>query len=286
MRQTGAGELVSRLLAGTALGLLAALPARSQEVAAAAPAQNPEQVIIQGQKPEDYKVDVPALSKFTEPLVNIPQSVDVLSSQLLKDQAVTNLNDALRSVPGISIGAGEFSWQGNNPTIRGFVARTDMFLDGVRDFGNYYRDPFDLQDIEVLEGPSSILFGRGSTGGVIEQTSKEPGLMGFIDATLVGGSDYTRRATVDIDEPLPDLGEGAAFRFNGMAHAQSVAGRNVARDSRFGLAPSLALGLGTPTRMVFSFFDQTADDVPDYAISASPSRSSPRPKARRFPPST
>ena len=93
---------------------------------------------------------------------------------MLKDRAVTNLNDALRNVPGISLGAGEFSWQGNNPTIRGFLARNDMFLDGIRDFGSYYRDPFYLQSIEVLQGPASILFGRGSTGGVINQTSKMP----------------------------------------------------------------------------------------------------------------
>jgi catecholate siderophore receptor len=266
MRQSGAGDLASRLLAGTALGLLAAFPARGQEVAATDGGQRPERVIIQGQRPEDYKIDVPSLSKLPEPLVDVPQSVDVISSQLLKDQAITDLNDALRAVPGISIGAGEFSWQGNNPTIRGFVARTDMFLDGIRDFGNYYRDPFNLQDIEVLEGPSSILFGRGSTGGVIEQTSKDPTLTGFVDATLIGGTDSTRRATVDIDEPLPDLAEGAAFRFNGMAHAQSVAGRNVAKNERFGLAPSLALGLGTPTRLTFSLFDQNADDVPDYGL--------------------
>jgi catecholate siderophore receptor len=226
----------------------------------------PEQVIIQGQKPEDYNVQLPALMKLTEPLVDTPQSIDVIPEQLLKDRAVTNLNDALRNVPGISLGAGEFSWQGNNPTIRGFLARNDIFLDGLRDFGSYYRDPFNLQQIDVLEGPASVLFGRGSTGGVINQASKVPTLDGFVDASVVGGTDFTRRATVDINGPLPELGSDAAFRINGMVHAQSVAGRNAAQQSRFGFAPSVSAGIGTPTRLSVSYFDQTASDVPDYGI--------------------
>lgn len=225
-----------------------------------------EQVLIQAPAPSDYKIDVPALSKLTQPLVDTPQSVDVISSAVLKDRAVTNLNDALRDVPGISLGAGEFEWQGNNPSIRGFVARNDMFLDGLRDFGSYYRDPFNLEQIDVLEGPASVLFGRGSTGGVIDQVSKAPSLDGFVAGTLMGGTDYTRRATVDIDEAMPGLGQGAAFRLNAMVNAQSVSGRDVAKDSRFGLAPSLALGLGTPTRLIFSYFNQTANDVPDYGV--------------------
>jgi catecholate siderophore receptor len=76
----------------------------------------------------------------------------------------------------------------------------------------------------------------------------------------------TRRGTIDFDTPVPELGAGAAFRFNAMVHAQSVAGRNMAKTSRFGLAPTLSLGLGTPTRLTFSYFDQTADDVPDYGL--------------------
>ena len=256
--------LRNRLLAGSALG--------SAWAACALAAQNPnanaprEQVIIEAPQPDDYKLDLPALSKLTEPLVDTPQSIDVISGAVLQDRAVTNLNDALRNVPGITLGAGEFEWQGNNPSIRGFVARNDMFLDGLRDFGSYYRDPFNLDQISVLEGPSSVLFGRGSAGGVIDQVSKSPSLDGFVSGTLIGGSDYTRRATVDIDEAVPELGPDAAFRLNAMVHAQSVSGRNIAKDSRFGLAPSLALGLGTPTRLIFSYFDQTANDVPDYGV--------------------
>jgi catecholate siderophore receptor len=256
-------SLAGRFLTGSALGLVAAGPVVAGENPSAA---RPEQVIIEGQKPDTFKIDAPSITKLTEPLLDTPQSIDVISSEVLKDRAVTNLNDALKNVPGISLGAGEFSFQGNNPTIRGFLARNDMFLDGIRDFGSYYRDPFNLDEIQVLEGPASVLFGRGSTGGVINQVSKIPTLDNFVSGTLVGGTDMTRRATVDFDAPVPDLGEDAAFRLNAMVHAQSVAGRNQAKQSRFGVAPSLALGLGTPTRLIFSYFDQTANDTPDYGV--------------------
>ena len=79
------------------------------------------------------------------------------------------MKDSLKNVAGISATAGEGSSQGDNLTIRGFSARNDFFIDGIRDFGSYYRDPFNLENIEVIQGPSSIAFGRGSAGGVIEQ---------------------------------------------------------------------------------------------------------------------
>jgi catecholate siderophore receptor len=88
----------------------------------------------------------------------------------------------------------------------------------------------------------------------------------FVSGSLVGGTDMTRRGTVDVNMPLPDLGNGAAFRVNVMGHAQSVSGRNVVQQNRFGIAPSLALGIGTPTRLTFSYFDQTANDIPDYGL--------------------
>ena len=271
---------MSYLLAGTAGGILFTVPAAAGQAPASAPppAPAPEQVIIEGPFPDDFRVNIPSLPKLTEPLINIPQSIDVISEQVLKDRAVTNLNDALKNVPGISIGAGEFSWQGNSPTIRGFLARNDMFLDGIRDYGSYYRDPFYLQSIEVLQGPSSILFGRGSTGGVINQTSKVPGVDRFIRGTLVGGTDMTRRGTLDMNMPLEEFGEGAAFRFNLMGHAQSVTDRNAAKQSRFGLAPSLALGIGTPTRLSFSYYNLTANDVPDYGLPYFGTRVAPVPR--------
>lgn len=158
------------------------------------------------------------------------------------------------------------SWQGNAPYIRGFSARNDMFLDGMRDIGFYYRDPWDLEDVQVLEGPDSILFGRGSTGGVIEQTSKMPKLDPFTDVRVSAGTNDLERATVDVDMPIDGLGTPAAFRMNVMGNRNSVADRDVAKFSRYGFAPSLALGLGTPTRVTFGYFHQTENDIPDFGI--------------------
>jgi catecholate siderophore receptor len=213
-----------------------------------------------------YNPSQPSLPKLTEPLLDTPQTITVISRQVIEDQGATTVRDALRNVPGLSIAAGEAGAQGDNLTIRGFTARNDLYLDGMRDFGSYYRDPFYLEGIQVLKGPASILFGRGSTGGVVEQDSKMPKLDRFGSGTLTFGSDLTRRATVDVNEPVPELGQGAALRLNAMVHDSHVAGRDIARNDRFGLAPSLALGLGTPTRLTFSYLHFSEYDVPDYGL--------------------
>ena len=114
------------------------------------------------------------LPKYSEPLVDTPQSITVVPKQVLQSQGVNTLRDALRNVAGISLAAGEGGAQGDNLTIRGFSARNDLFIDGMRDFGSYYRDPFNYQEVEVLQGPSSVTFGRGSTGGVVNQATKLP----------------------------------------------------------------------------------------------------------------
>lgn len=256
------------LLAGTGIGVLQLHAAYAAESAADAPpsGQNVlEQVTVFGQK-DAYKIDTSGLSKLAVPLIDVAQSINTVSQQEMQDRAVADLNNALKSVPGVTIGAGEFKSIGTSPTIRGFVARTDMFMDGIRDYGDYYRDPFNLEAIEVLEGPAGVVFGRGSTGGVIEQDSKLPTLQPLIAGTLTGGTDSTRRATIDVNEPLTVLGEGAAFRINAMGHKAMVSDRNVVTDARYGFAPSLSLGLGTSTRLTFAYFRQYNDDIPDYGL--------------------
>ncbi|MGH9655514.1 MAG: TonB-dependent receptor domain-containing protein, partial [Bryobacteraceae bacterium] len=207
-----------------------------------------------------------SIPKFPKPLEDIPQTIDVVPHQVMQQQANTTLRDALRNVAGISLAAGEGGAQGDNLTIRGFSARDDLYIDGMRDVGNYYRDPFNTQEVEVLKGPASVIFGRGSTGGVVNQASKTPDLNRFFSGDLDFGTDATRRATVDVNIPVPALGSGAAFRMNAMGDIGGVAGRDVAENRRDGFAPSLALGLGTPTRLIFSYFHQNEDDIPDYGI--------------------
>ena len=261
----GTGRVrTAALLAGTGIGMLHFNGVYADD--SAAPNKGSlEEVYVFGQK-DAYKQDTSSLGKLTSPIIDVPQSINTISGQELQDRAVTDFNEALKTVPGVTIGAGEFKSLGNTPTIRGFVARTDMFLDGIRDYGDYYRDPFNLESIEVLEGPAGVLFGRGSTGGVIEQASKLPRLQSFVAGTLTGGTDDTRRATLDVNEPLAKLGEGAAARLTAMGHEADVTDRNVVQTSRWGVAPSLALGLGTPTRLTLAYLHQYNDDIPDYGI--------------------
>lgn len=210
--------------------------------------------------------DQVASAKYTAPILDTPQSISVVPQQIMSQQNTTTLRDALRNVAGISLAAGEGSSQGDNLTIRGFTARNDIFLDGMRDFGSYYRDTFDQEEVQVLEGPSAITFGRGTTGGVVNEVSKVPELDRFIEGNATGGSDLTRRVALDLNEPLPQLGPGAAFRLNLMGDDNKVADRDVAEYRRYGFVPSLAFGIGTPTRVLLSYFHQSEDDTPDYGI--------------------
>ncbi|HEY3836399.1 MAG TPA: TonB-dependent receptor plug domain-containing protein, partial [Bryobacteraceae bacterium] len=204
--------------------------------------------------------------KYSATVLDTPQTITEVSSQVMQDQGVTTLRDSLRNVAGISLAAGEGSAQGDNLTIRGFTARNDLYIDGMRDFGSYYRDPFNTREVEVLQGPSSVTFGRGSTGGVVNQATKMPSLSGFLSASIDVGTDLTRRGTLDFDGPFNLLGHSAAFRLNLMGNLNDVAGRDVAENRRFGVAPSLSLGLDTNTRLTLAYFHQNADDTPDYGI--------------------
>ena len=206
------------------------------------------------------------LPKYVQPLVETPQSIDVIPQHIIQDQGATTLRDTLRNVAGISLAAGEGGAQGDSLTIRGFTARNDIFLDGMRDFGSYYRDPFNMNEVAVLQGPTSVTFGRGSTGGVVNQETKSPRMDGLATGSLDLGTDQTKRVTFDYDKPLHALVEGTAFRLNVMGHDSKFAGRDVAESRRYGIAPSLAFGLDTPTRLTLSYLHAGADDTPDYGI--------------------
>jgi catecholate siderophore receptor len=171
-----------------------------------------------------------SLPKFTQPLVDTPQSIDIVPQHVIQDQGATTLRDTLRNVAGISIAAGEGGAQGDNLTVRGFTARNDIFLDGMRDFGSYYRDPFAMQEVAVLQGPSSVTFGRGSTGGIVNQETKVPQSDALFAGNVELGTDQTKRITADLDRPLPSLGSGTAFRLNLMGHDSKFAGRDIAEN--------------------------------------------------------
>jgi len=207
-----------------------------------------------------------SLDKFTEPLIETPQSVSVVPRFVIQDQADSSLRDTLRNVPGISLAAGEAGAQGDNLTIRGFTARNDVFLDGIRDFGSYYRDSFDYEQVDVLEGPAGIQFGRGSTGGAVNQESKVPTAEKFENVEAQLGTDLTRRLTADLNSPLAGQLGGTAFRLNVMGEEAGVAGRDAAEIRRFGIAPSVSVGLNTKTVATLNYVHLREDDTPDYGI--------------------
>jgi catecholate siderophore receptor len=210
--------------------------------------------------------DAVSMGKFTESLTETPQTIEVVPEFVLKDEQNRTLMDAVRNVPGISIAAGESGAQGDNLTIRGFTARNDIYLDGIRDFGSYYRDSFNYDQVEVLEGPAGVEFGRGSTGGVINQESKVPAADKFVNVGVQVGTDLTRRITADINEPMSDTAGGSAFRLNAMGLDAGVAGRPYAENRRFGVAPSISFGMNKPTRLTISYFHLTESDTPDYGL--------------------
>ncbi len=252
-----------------AFGMVLANMASTQEARAQsapeAPTMLPTLPVEGDATSSGYQATTPSLTRLTQPLLDTPQSINVIPQQLMQDQGVTTVRDALRNVPGISLGAGEAGAQGDNLTIRGFTARNDFYLDGMRDFGSYYRDPFNLQQIDVLKGPASVLFGRGSTGGVVNQVSKQPQLAPITAGTIVLGTDATYRVTADMNRAIEGL-DGAAVRLNFMGNLNGIADRSSTEYRRLGFAPSVAFGLGTDTRVFINYFYQQSYDTPDYGL--------------------
>jgi catecholate siderophore receptor len=210
--------------------------------------------------------DSVSMDKFTEPLLTTAQSITVIPKFVVKDEGVTTLRDTLRNVPGISLAAGEAGAQGDNLTIRGFTARNDIFLDGIRDFGSYFRDSFNYEQVEALEGPAGIEFGRGSTGGVVNQESKVPTVQQFAHVETQFGTDKTRRITADLNSRELGVLGGTAFRLNLMGQESGVAGRDFAEVRRWGVAPSVSIGLNTKTRATLNYVHLQENDTPDYGL--------------------
>lgn len=207
-----------------------------------------------------------ASPRLAGPLRDVPQTVNVITADVMQQQGATTLREVLRNVPGITFQAGEGGVPaGDQLTIRGFSARTDIFVDGVRDFGGYTRDSFNLEQVEVVKGPSSGISGRGSTGGAINQVSKAPGLARGYDVTFGGGNGSYLRTTLDVNQPIEAL-PGTAVRLNAMWTDSGVPGRDLVEGERWGIAPSIAIGLGSPTRATLSYFHLGQDNLPEYGL--------------------
>ncbi|MFF7705801.1 TonB-dependent receptor domain-containing protein [Pseudomonas sp. NPDC007930] len=213
---------------------------------------------------EGYRATHSRSPKQTDALRDTPRSLSVINETLIRDSAASTLVEALRFTPGITFGAGEGGNPlGDRPFIRGFDAQGDVYLDGVRDIGGQTRELFNLEAIELTRGPDSTLSGRGAAGGTLNLVSKLPKARDFTEATTTFGTDQTQRYSLDLNRRL---GDSAAFRLNLLSHEQNVAGRQAVEQQRWGLAPSLALGLGGPTRLTLSHYHLRGDELPDSGI--------------------
>lgn len=252
--------------------LLVAPGLAAAQSATNAPTQLPE-MVVQGQSEPSFKVDQVSSPKFTQPLVDTPQTIIALPKEVYLQQGAQTLSDVLRNTPGISFAAGEGGnvASGDSFFMRGSDASGNIFVDGVRDSGAYSRDVFDIEQVEIFKGPTGADTGRGGSSGYINMATKTPLLQKSYFSTLAYGSANNLRGTLDANQPFGwgeagDWRHGAALRLNLMGQEGSVPGRDIVENNRWGVSPSLAFGLGTPTRLYFggSFVEQ--DNVPDSGL--------------------
>src|SRR6202041_3032794 len=194
---------------------------------------------------------------------DISQSTVAVDQKELAEQNLALVQDALRNVPGITLNAGEGGSHGDSVNLRGRSIPDSFFLDGVRDIGQYQRDTFNTDSLAVLLGPASALFGRGSTSGVIDSVSKQPMLTPLAAFSVSGGQIDYWRGTGDVNVPLSDT---AAARVTLMDQSNGVVERDQVHYHRYGVAPSLSLGIDTPTRLTLSYFKEEENNIPDYGI--------------------
>ena len=222
------------------------------------------QIDVQSDNGTNYQTPVnSSLGRMPTPLLSTPSTVNVVNEQVLKDQNVSSVKDALRNVSGITFRAGEGGNQGDTPYIRGFSAQGDMFRDGVRDPGWYTRDAFNLEAVEVFKGPGSFLFGRGSTGGVINLVTRAPKDRNFGEFTATANYGTGGRVTLDVNGKAS---ENVTARIAIMGQGYDIAGRDNVEENRLGVAPSLKFKLSDNTTNTISYLYQRERSVPDYGI--------------------
>lgn len=203
--------------------------------------------------------------KYTAPLRDTPQTITVIDREIIDQQNLLTLRDVLSTLPGITFGAGEGGGgYGDSINLRGFNANNDITVDGIRDSAQYSRtDPFNLDQIELVNGANSVFSGAGSVGGTINLVSKRARLDDFYQVSAGVGTDNYRRVTADLNHAL---NAGTAVRLNLMGHENDVPDRAFEDYQRFGIAPSIGFGLDGDTSVTLSYVHQRDDNTPQYGI--------------------
>jgi catecholate siderophore receptor len=249
---------VPALLAVACVGFFTSAPALAEGLEEFTDEQ---QIVVEGER---QPVEV-AGSKATAPLLDTPQTVTVVSDQVIRKQNLLTLRDALATIPGITFGAGEGGGgYGDAIYLRGYSANFVVSVDGVRDCALYSRtDPFNLQQIEVYNGANSVFNGSGSVGGTINLVSKTPQASDLTILQTAVGTDGYWRTAIDVNQRL---GDEVAARLDAVYHRNDVPGRDVERYERWGVAPSVTLGLMGATQATLAYVHQQDDNVPIYGV--------------------
>ncbi len=216
-----------------------------------------------------YKADRTASPKFTQPLVDTPQTISVIKKEVIQEQGATTLTEALRNSPGVGtfyLGENGSTSTGDAVYMRGFDASNAIFVDNVRDSGSISRDMFNVEQVEVLKGPAGTDTGRGSPTGSINLVTKQAESEDAFSASAAYGSWNQKRVTADWNK-LINADNGTAFRLNLLKQDSGVPGRHEVENDRSGVAASLAYGLGSDTRVFADYMHYEQNDVPDGGVS-------------------
>jgi catecholate siderophore receptor len=240
-------EALRHVLFGT--GLKPDFPGGSSVVVVAetvddTPVYNLRAIEVMGVRNRGYSAVRTATATRTDlPLRDAPQSISVVTRDVIADQSMQNMTDVMRLIPGVTMGQGE--GHRDAPTIRGNSTTADFFVDGIRDDAQYLRDLYNVERVEALKGANALMFGRGGGGGVVNRVGKEAQWASERTLTLQGGSFEHRRASLDVNQAL---NENVALRFNGMVQ-KSGGFRDEATLQRHGINPTLAIALGESTQI-------------------------------------
>lgn len=204
-------------------------------------------------------------TRYTAPLLETPQTITLVPSELIEQQNLLSMRDVLSTLPGITFSAGEGGGgYGDGVNLRGYTASSDISSDGVRDSAQYSRtDQFNLEQLELVSGANSVYTGAGSVGGSINLVTKAPRGREETVLRVAGGGDSYGRLTLDSESRVGDV---ADVRLNLMTHRNDVPGRDVERYERWGIAPSVAFGNGTDTVFTLSYVHQKDENVPQYGV--------------------
>jgi catecholate siderophore receptor len=204
----------------------------------------PSVTVTAGRESAYNPVNATSATKIDAPLRDIPQTVNVVPQELLRDQGASSMEDVLKGIPGVGLSHGD--GQRDQVTIRGFTAIADQFIDGMRDDALYFRDLSNIEQVEVIKGPASVLYGRGSSGGMVNRITKKPGI-DRTEASVTFGSWSKKRGEFDVARRLGD--GNVAFRVTG-AKEDSDSYRDQQFLEREALAPSLQWKLGADTTLL------------------------------------